>query len=199
MSNTLTFVTNNAHKFAEAQKVVGQWTNLLQTSIDLDEIQAIEVEEVIRHKLAQAYEGVGQPVICEDTALYIDMLNGFPGALIKWYLERLEVEGIARLHGGSPAHVKTVVGYHDGQKMHFFAGRTEGKIASEPQGEGFGWSAVFVPEIPGKENKRSFAEMTQEEKLLISMRGKAFRQLAQHLAKTTLNEAAPLEGGKNNR
>ena len=182
MSQTLTFITNNPHKFAEARATLGEQTHLIQTSVDLDEIQAIEVEEVIRHKLAQAYERIGQPVICEDTALYLETLNGFPGALIKWYLERLEVEGIARLHSGSRAHVKTVVGYHDGEKMHFFTGRTEGKIAPQVQGKGFGWSAVFIPDLPNSDNKRSFAEMTREEKLTISMRGEAFRRLARYLS-----------------
>ena len=172
------------HKFAEAQAILGDQIKLCQEGIDLDEIQAVEVEEVIQHKLAQAYRLVGKPLLCEDTAFYIEDLNGFPGALIRWYLERLDTDGITRLHGGRRAYAKTVVGYHDGQKMHFFSGHIKGTIPEKPQGKGFGWSTIFIPDIPERSNTSTFAEIPISFKNTISMRSQALRAFVSYLNKT---------------
>ena len=181
MTHTLIFVTANTHKFAEATAILGDQVTLTQQSLDLQEIQAVQVSEVIQHKLPLAYEKVAQPLICEDTGLYIQQLNHFPGALIKHYLQRIGPEGICRLHGGSPAYAETVVGYHDGKQMHFFKGKIEGTIAQQTQGQAFGWSTAFIPHISGDTAKRTFAQIPQKEKITFSMRGKAFQQLSHHL------------------
>lgn len=178
----LTFVTHNANKLAEAKAILGDNVILHQAAIDLEEIQAVELEEVARHKLMQAYERVKKPVFCEDTGLYIEQLNGFPGALIKFYLERLGPAGICRLHGGSPAYGKTVLGYHDGEAMHFFSGQRKGTIPLAPQGEGFGWSTAFVPHIPGEDNKQSFAEIPFTLKNQISMRSVALKEMLAYIS-----------------
>ena len=177
----LTFVTGNKNKLAEAKAILGNDVSLGQAAMDLEEIQAVELEEVTRHKLIQAYEKVQKPVFCEDTGLYIEQLNGFPGALIKFYLDKIGPDGICRLHGGSPAYGKTVLGYHDGTNMHFFSGKTAGTIPLAPQGEGFGWSTAFVPRIEGEENQKSFAEIPITLKNKISMRSIALRAMLEHL------------------
>ena len=61
----------------------------------------------------------------------------------------------------------------DGQRT--VEGRCEGQIALEASGTGgFGYDPVFLPaEAPG----RSMAELSMEEKNVISHRGRAFAQL----------------------
>jgi XTP/dITP diphosphohydrolase len=52
----------------------------------------------------------------------------------------------------------------------------------QPRGERhFGWDAWFQPHG----SKKTFAEMTDEEKDAISHRGRAYRMLAEHLAQET--------------
>ncbi len=46
--------------------------------LDLPEIQAIDVEEVVTYKVKKAYEEWGNPVMIEDTGLFIGAWNGLP-------------------------------------------------------------------------------------------------------------------------
>jgi XTP/dITP diphosphohydrolase len=76
------------------------------------------------------------------------------------------------------AKAQCCVAYWDGSEPHFFFGETAGEILVEPRGEqGFGWDAWFRP----ADSKKTYAEMSDEEKDRVSHRGKAYRQLAQHL------------------
>lgn len=177
----VTFLTGNQNKLKEAQAILGDSVELTNKSVDLDEIQSTSVEEVIKHKVAEAYKILKKPCIAEDTGVYIKNMNGFPGALIKFYLEKLDNKGIAKFNGGSDAYAETIIGYHDGKKIHIFKGRVDGKIAKSPKGKGFGWDPIFVPKIANKRNTKSFAQMTQNDKNRISMRGKAFRSFRNYM------------------
>lgn len=171
------FLTGNAGKLREARQIMGEGVTVESREIDLPEIQSTRVEDVIEQKLNAAYAVVRQPVICEDTGVFIKSMNGFPGALIKFYLEHLGNKGIAELNGGSAARAETVIGYHDGTGVTYFKGTLGGTVAARPMGTGFGWDPVFVP----KGHDRSLAQMSPEEKNRISMRAKAFRKLRKHL------------------
>ena len=60
-------------------------------------------------------------------------------------------------------------------------GAVEGVIATEVRGDGgFGYDPVFVP---AEGDGRTFAELTPDEKHALSHRGRAFRALAEELAK----------------
>ncbi|MGH9037640.1 MAG: non-canonical purine NTP pyrophosphatase, partial [Acidimicrobiia bacterium] len=65
-------------------------------------------------------------------------------------------------------------------------GTVEGRIIARPRGDGgFGYDPVFVP-VEG--DGRSFAEMAAGEKHELSHRGRAFRALAQLLARQDVRE-----------
>ena len=76
MEKTITFVTGNKNKFIEVCTILEGCAALKQRALDLDEIQAIEVEDIIAHKLAQVYEKAQHLVLCEDTALHFEDANG---------------------------------------------------------------------------------------------------------------------------
>lgn len=64
----LKFATGNDNKLREASSILG--INLIKANVgDLDEIQTVSVEELIRRKAYDAYEVAGEPVIVEDTGL----------------------------------------------------------------------------------------------------------------------------------
>jgi XTP/dITP diphosphohydrolase len=70
------------------------------------------------------------------------------------------------------------VGYWNGTTVEIFCGVCEGEILVEPRGEGhFGWDAWFQP----RGSKKTFAEMTEEEKDKVSHRGVAYRKLGAYL------------------
>ena len=177
MKNQLIFLTGNMNKLKEAREILGDDFKIKNKKIDIDEIQSTNVEEVIKHKIEAAYKALKKPCFCEDTGVYIKNMNNFPGALIKFYFDHLGNKKITQFNGGSKVYAETVIGYHDGKKIHFFKGRINGTIAKKPKGKGFGWDPIFIP----KNHKKTFGEMTSEEKNNFSMRGKAFKKMAKHL------------------
>lgn len=71
------FITGNADKAAYLAQHLG--ITLDHQKVDLDEIQSTSLEEIVEHKVRQAYDLVGKPVLVEDVALGFDALNGLPG------------------------------------------------------------------------------------------------------------------------
>lgn len=169
------FVTSNQNKLAEARGIIGG--DIDRIDLDIPEIQAIDVSEVVEDKARKAYEQVHQPVLVEDTGLYINAWNGFPGALIRWVLKSVGNDGICKLlqnYQDRSAYAKTSVCFYDGSQFRTFDGRIEGIITDSPRGnQGFGWDPIFQP----RGYNSTFAEMSEEEKNGISMRKEAFLKL----------------------
>ncbi len=94
----LVFVTSNLGKLREAEAVLGR--TLDHHGLDIEEIQSLDLEEVVRHKGAAAYQQLGIPVLVEDTALELAGLGGFPGPLIRWLLNSVGAAGICRKRAG---------------------------------------------------------------------------------------------------
>lgn len=170
-----TFVTQSSSKVEEAKRILRE--ELQHHNLDLPEIQALDVEEVVAHKVKFAYRALGGiPVMVEDTGLYIDAWNGLPGALIKWFDKSVGNVGICQMLHAFPdrsALAKTAIAIYDGD-LNIFLGETCGKISFSPRGEGgFGWDKVFIPEGSNK----TFGEMSPVEKDLCSMRRKALEAM----------------------
>lgn len=166
-------LTGNKDKLREFEGILGIKIN--HKNVELDEIQSVNIEDVIRHKAKQAYDMLHEPVIVEDTGLYFEELNGLPGALTKFFLNKLSLEQICGLlKTNRNALARTAIAYFDGKAMEVFTGETKGKIAESPKGEnGFGWDPVFIPEGYDK----TFAELSPEEKQADFMRKTAIEKL----------------------
>lgn len=168
------FITSNSGKLAEARMILGQVEAL---DIDLPEIQELDSRVIITAKLHEGRKHKPQGLIVEDTSLSLAALNGLPGPLVKWFLNRLGASGLyelARQRGNCFAEAKTVVGYLSNEgKTSFYEGVIVGEIVA-PRGEkGFGWDPIFQP----SGHTRTFAEMSAEEKNSMSMRARCFQQL----------------------
>lgn len=167
----LTFITSNQNKLREAKAILG--LQLRHKSLEIPEIQAIEVKKVIEEKAKAAYMLVGEPVLVEDTGLYINALNQFPGALIKWVLSTVGRDGICKLMTNvedKSAYAEACACIYDGKQLHTFSGIVKGTIAEAPRGSGnFGWDSIFQPDG----YHLTFGEMSSEEKNKISHRRQA--------------------------
>lgn len=175
------FVTGNKNKLREAQEILG--SDLENIDIDLPEIQEIDSNLIVKDKARRAYDEIGKPVIIEDTGLYFDAMNGFPGALIKWVMKTVGVDGVCKMLEGyfnRSGYAKTVLCYYDGEEYHLFKGVIGGRIPLSPVGENsFGWDPCFIP----KGHNKTFAQMSAEEKNEISMRKIAFEKLREFFEK----------------
>lgn len=176
----LILVSSNPNKGIEAERILGQ--PVLRVSLTLPEIQAATVEEITRYKLETAKTKGYQRLIVEDVSLGFDELGNFPGPYVRWLLEAAGGSGLAAIAyalNNRAAKAQCCVGYWDGKQVRLFVGETDGEILVRPRGERtFGWDAWFQPEG----SKKTFAEMTPDEKDAVSHRGRAYRKLAEHLA-----------------
>ena len=124
--------------------------------------------------------------VAEDSGLVIDALDGEPGVYSArfvspraTYPERF-AEIYRRLaqrpHMPRTARfVCAVAVVHAGQIVYEARGGVEGEIAEVPHGHGgFGYDPIFYYPDYGK----TLAEVTEDEKLRVAHRGRAFRQLA---------------------
>jgi len=172
------FITGNQNKFNEVKLIL---PDIEQMDIDLPEIQEIDAKEIIRNKLLEALNHIEGEFIVEDTSLYFDCLKGLPGPLIKWFLKTIGNNGLAEITeklGNNKAEAKTIIGYaKNHEEIYFFEGEIMGEIV-KPRGESnFGWDPIFIPDG----YKKTFAEMSPEEKNEISMRRNALNKLKEFL------------------
>lgn len=175
----LIFVTGNPHKAREVSQILN--FPIVNQSIDLPEIQSLDLQEIVQDKARTAYQILGQPLLVEDTSLVFHGLGKLPGPLIKWFLKSMEISEISRLlkdFSDKKATAIACFGLVDqtGQ-VQLFEGSITGKIADQPLGDnGFGWDPIFIP----NGYDLSFAQLG-EEKNKISHRYLALTKLKEYL------------------
>ena len=177
----LAFITSNPGKVEEAKRYFEPLgVEIYQLKMEYPEIQADTLEEVARFGVEWLGKRLDVPFFLDDSGLFIDALNGFPGVYSAYVYRTLGIDGILKLMKGVKnrnAHFRSVIAYWDGE-VHLFTGRVDGEIINEKRGSrGFGFDPIFVPEG----FTRTFAEMTTEEKNLISHRGRALKAFAEWL------------------
>ena len=132
-------------------------------------------------KADAAFARVGRPLVVEETGLELAALGGFPGPLVRWMLEAVGAEGIARTAlalGDAAARAVCVLAWTDGTATVIGRGETVGDLVLPPRGgHGFGWDPVFRPEG----ESRTYGEMSAAEKDAVGHRGRAWRDLLRHL------------------
>jgi non-canonical purine NTP pyrophosphatase (RdgB/HAM1 family) len=142
----LVFVTGNQAKADYLSKYLDFPVEHIK--LELDEIQSLNLTDVVRHKVRQAYEKVGRPVLVEDVSLELKALGRLPGPLIKWFIEELSLDEICALVDGKDrgATARCVFGYFDGTREEYFEGNMSGNVPAKAVGAGgYGFDPVFIP------------------------------------------------------
>lgn len=177
----LTFATGNYNKVQEMERILG--ANLKHQTIDLPEIQSLDLKEVVTAKAKAAYAEIGTPVIVEDTALVFHALGKLPGTFIKFFIEELGYEDLCKLLAGKGDRSATVmagIAFYDGEHVEISTGECTGSISETPrEGEGFGFDCIFIPEG----HDTTWSEMYSNEKDVMSHRGKAIRKFVDYFNK----------------
>jgi non-canonical purine NTP pyrophosphatase (RdgB/HAM1 family) len=178
-----TLVTGNAAKRAEAERILlAHGVEGVEChALDLPELQSLDLLAVLRAKGQAAWAALGRaegrPVVVEETGLELAALAGFPGPLVRWMLEAVGAEGIARtaLALGDPRAVaRCALLWTDGASTVVGEGVAEGTLVMPARGaRGFGWDPVFQP----SGESRTYAELAAAEKDLVGHRGRAWRDL----------------------
>ncbi len=177
---TLLFITGNKGKFIEAKTLLGEFgIEVEQADLDIIEPQAETLEEVVEECAREALRIAKRSFIIEDSGLFVNALNGFPGVYSSYVYRKIGCEGILKLLAGSAdrsAYFMAVLAYGEPRgEIRIFTGRVDGTIATETRGKsGFGYDPLFIP----LGSSLTFAEMGIEEKNKFSHRARALRTFA---------------------
>ena len=174
-----TFITGNQSKADYLSKYLGHPVD--HVKLDLDEIQSTDLNEIVEHKVQQAYEIIKKPVIVEDVSLEFEALGGLPGPFIKFFVDRVPFEVICSMIGAGltrKATARCVFGYFDGKELKLFEGGLDGEVAKEPSGNnGYGWDKIFIPQG----YKVTRASLNEEDDQKTYLQIKPFAQLKRYL------------------
>jgi non-canonical purine NTP pyrophosphatase (RdgB/HAM1 family) len=171
---TIYFITSKKEKFEEAKAIIPE---LQQKDIDLTEIQSLDSMTIIMAKLEEAKKHIKGSILVEDASVECEALNNFPGPLAKWMIQAMTIQEIYPLIKDKKITYRATVGlWHKGE-VHYFEGTVEGKVVKPKGQQGWHWDPIFLP----NGSKKTFAEMSKEEKNSYSHRGKAFQKLKEFL------------------
>jgi XTP/dITP diphosphohydrolase len=194
----LVCATANAGKVAEIEAVLVGLVELVPRPADVPEVveDAGTLVGNARLKAEAICRATGLPAVADDTGLEVAALGGGPGVDTAYFAgpRATDADNRAKLlaeladAGDRSAVFRTValVAYPDGSEL-MAEGVCTGRIATEERGgRGFGFDKLFVPDAG---DGRTFAEMTESEKLAVSHRGRAFQNLAAALSDRDLRVA----------
>lgn len=182
----LVFATNNKNKILEIQQLLPESIMI----VSLESIGCFEeipetgdtIEENAIMKANYITQNYGYDCFADDTGLEVEYLNNEPGVFSARYAgeQRNADDNMNKLlnalanQSNRKAQFKTVIVLNLNGKQNLFTGIATGEITSEKTGnKGFGYDPIFKPEG----NELTFAQLSIEEKGVVSHRGKAVLQL----------------------
>lgn len=88
MLTELFYITSSASKLLVAQKYLAPLhITVTQKSLNLSEIQSMDLKKIAIHKAQEAYAVLKHPLFVNDAGWYIEAYKGFPGPFVK-YMEK---------------------------------------------------------------------------------------------------------------
>jgi XTP/dITP diphosphohydrolase len=186
----LIFASNNKHKIEELKAFAGteiEIVSLKEAGIDIDIPEPHDsLEKNASEKSWTIHRLTGNDCFSEDTGLEIEALNGEPGVRSARYAgeSRSFNDNIEKVlnklsaENNRSARFRAVISLIIDGKETQFEGVCNGQIIDSPQGtEGFGYDPIFMPDG----SRRSFAEMSIDEKNQFNHRTKAAAKLVAFL------------------
>ena len=195
---TMLFViaSNNQKKIEELDRILSPLEIYAKTAQQLGkELPEVEetgstIEENAELKAKAACESTGFPAIADDSGLVVDALDGRPGIMSARYagegatdeekINKLLSEMMASGSSDRSAHFECVICcyFPSGEKL-FAHGRCDGTIGYAPRGKnGFGYDPILFVE-----GNKTFDELSDNQKDVMSHRGKALKELSAILKK----------------
>ena len=193
----IVFATGNAGKMKEIRMILAdigyEIVSMKEAGIivDIQEDGSTYEENALIKARAVAAKSAGDIVLADDSGLEIDSLGGEPGVYSARYMGedtsyRVKNANLIERLNGVPDEKRTArfvcaiaAVLPDGRELTTRAA-IEGRIGYEEKGSGgFGYDPIFyVPEL-----HKTTAELTEEEKNLVSHRGKALELMKEELKK----------------
>jgi XTP/dITP diphosphohydrolase len=179
----LVLATRNLHKLREFEPLLAPHRVLpLSDDVELPPETGETFAENATVKARTAAEATGMRAVADDSGIAAAALGGRPGVRSARYAgeNATDEENLEKLLREVPeddrrvSYVCALAYAEPGGRVHVVEGRCEGTLSTEPRGNGgFGYDPAFVP--ADRDDGRTMAELTPEEKDAISHRGRAAR------------------------
>ena len=202
----LVLASKNKKKLAEMNDILShlgvEVCSEAEAGVDVEvEETGTTFEENSLLKARAVMEASGLPAIADDSGLCVDALNGAPGVYSARYggpglddpgRVRLLLENMRGQMPRTCRFVSVITCCFPNGDVLSARGECEGTVAFTPIGEGgFGYDPVFfVPSL-----KKTFAQLTAEEKNAISHRGKALEAFQVKLREYLEKSGRPAPNG----
>jgi XTP/dITP diphosphohydrolase len=195
----LVLASRNPHKVRELGGLLpGHELVPLPDEVELPPEMGETFEDNARLKAESAARATGMTALADDSGIAAAALGGRPGVRSARYAgeNATDEENLSKLLREVPrdgdrrvAYVCVLALATPAGTVHVEEGRCEGTLAEEPRGSGgFGYDPAFVP--ADYSDGRTMAELSPEEKDVISHRGRAARAMLARLARRAPEEAA---------
>ncbi len=189
MKKELVLASNNKHKLAEVQQILKGHHILSLADVSffgeiLEDENTFEGNSLKKARIVAEY--CGKDTIADDSGLCIVDLNNEPGVFSARYSKEgtddANINKVLEKLAGKTSEAKFVsvisLVKKNGKEISF-RGECSGRILTEKRGSnGFGYDPIFFVE----EYKKTFAELSSEEKNNISHRKAALTKLVDYLA-----------------
>ena len=180
----LVLATRNEHKLREFRMLLEPHELLpLPDDVTLPPETGETFEENARVKAEAARDATGMAAVADDSGIEAAALGGRPGVRSARFAgeSASDEENLAKLLAEVPAEGDRRVAYvcalayaEPETETYVFTERCEGLLAADPRGDGgFGYDPAFVP--ADRDDGRTMAELSVDEKDAISHRGRAAR------------------------
>ena len=148
----ITYVTGNKAKIESARHALEPLGfEVDNVKMETPEIQADDVIEVSMYSAKWAAENLNKPVLKNDSGLFVNGLNGFPGVYTSFVEKTIGEDGLLKLMENlddRSAYFKESIAYCEpGKEPVVFEGITKGRIDTKKTGtNGWSWDFVFIPD-----------------------------------------------------
>ena len=96
----ISIVTGNDGKYKQIVGGLPDFMNSKQIDLDIPEIQTNLLTEISADKCVQAYQKLLSACLVDDSGIYMNAFNEFPGALSKFLYKGVGLEGMQRMYAG---------------------------------------------------------------------------------------------------
>ncbi len=185
----ISVVTSNKGKFLEIYDILEKFgIHAVQESIETKE-EGESLESRCLSKAKDAYSKLRKPLIVDDTGLFFEAYENFPGPFPKKVFTELGFDGIMKKLDQKirNAYFKTIICYIHSSGHNFFEGVIKGKVSDRVFVGGHDslpYDKIFIPEgyaVP-------FCMISEEEKNKISHRSKAVQSFAKWFLKANIDK-----------
>lgn len=150
----LLIVSKNKYKKQEFKNAFDKYllnTKVVFRKLDFNELCSMSQISNLKSKILFAYKRFKEPVLVDDTCVFIKKYRNFPGVHNKWLIDSIGIKGLLKLvNDNDKALFRCCLGFYNGKFIKIFKGEISGRIKLKSNKkqfmQGLEYSTIFIPD-----------------------------------------------------